>query len=83
MTFKQWVLDLFKDERGSTSMKPVIGLFLSLCLGGTLIANSFSHGDVKPADSLVEIVGLVIVAMVAGDTLDKFSHKKKKEDEVN
>lgn len=77
MNFKQWLLDLFKDERGSTSMKPVIGLILSLCLGGTLIANSFSHGDIKPAESLVNMVAMVIIAMVAGDTLDKFSHKKK------
>lgn len=79
MTFKQWVIDLFKDERGSTSMKPVIGLFLALCLGSTLIANSFSHGDVKPSDSLVEWVAITLIAMVAGDTVDKFSKRKSNE----
>ena len=79
MTFKQWVIDLFKDERGSTSMKPVIGLFLALCLGSTLIANSFSHGDVKPSDSLVEWVAITLIAMVAGDTVDKFSRRKSNE----
>lgn len=82
MTFKQWVLDLFKDERGSTSMKPVIGLFLALCLGGTLLANSFTHGDIKPSDSLVEWVAITLIAMVAGDTVDKFSKKKSDETPV-
>ena len=34
MTFKQWALDLFKDERGSTSIKPVVGFMCALFLLG-------------------------------------------------
>ena len=30
MTFKQWVLELFKDERGSISIKPVVSFLGSI-----------------------------------------------------
>ena len=77
MTLKEFVLDLFKDERGSISMKPLIGFMCSLFLCITLLANSFSHGDVRPSDKLVEAVRLSTIATVAGDTWDKFSKKKE------
>ena len=49
MNFKQWVIDLFKDERGSTSVKPVIALLGALFLSVTMTINSFSHSDFAPA----------------------------------
>lgn len=73
MTLKEWIVDLFKDERGSTSIKPVIAFVGLLFLGVTLIANSFSHGDVKPSEALVETVGLVVIIAISADTGDKFS----------
>ena len=30
MTFKQWIIELFKDERGSISVKPVIAFIGAL-----------------------------------------------------
>jgi hypothetical protein len=75
MKFKEWVIDLFKDERGSTSMKPVIGLFLALCLGTALVVTSVSKLQIKPSDTLVQWVAITLISMVAGDTLDKFSKK--------
>ena len=77
MTFKQWVLDLFKDERGSTSIKPVVGFMCALFLCITLTANSFSHETIKPSDALVDAVMYVCIAALIGDTGDKFSLKKK------
>lgn len=77
MNFKQWVLDLFKDERGSTSIKPVVGFMCSLFLCITLTANNFSHGDIKPSDALVDAVMYIAIAALIGDTGDKFSLKKK------
>lgn len=77
MNFKQWVLDLFKDERGSTSIKPVVGFMCSLFLCITLTANSFSHGDIRPSDALVDAVMYIAIAALIGDTGDKFSLKKK------
>ena len=77
MNFKDWVLDLFKDERGSTSIKPVVGFMCALFLCITLTANSFSHGDIKPSDALVDAVMFICIAAIGGDTADKFSFKKK------
>ena len=79
MTFKQWVIDLFKDERGSTSIKPLISFLGALFLCSTMLTNSFSHGDIKPADSLVNAVMIITLAGIGGDSLDKFSFKKKEE----
>ena len=77
MNFKEWILDLFKDERGTTSIKPVVGFMCALFLCITLTTNSFSHGDIKPSDSLVDAVMFICIAAIGGDTADKFSHKKK------
>lgn len=79
MTFKQWIIELFKDERGSTSVKPVIAFMGALFLCATLTANSFSHKDFKPSDTLVNAVLIMTIAGIGGDTWDKFS-KKKTED---
>jgi len=77
MTFKEWALDLFKDERGVTSTKPVVGFICALFLCVTLTINSFSHGDIKPSDGLVDAVMYICIAALLGDTGDKFSLKKK------
>ena len=82
MNFKKWLVDLFKDERGSTSIKPVIAFLGALFLCGTMAANSFSHGDIKPSDTLVDAVMVITAIGMGADTLDKFSHKKKDEDTV-
>ena len=77
MNFKQWIVDLFKDERGSNSIKPVIAFVGSLFLCGTMLANSFSHADFAPSPELVNAVMLITAIGMGADTLDKFSHKKK------
>ena len=48
MNFKQWVIDLLKDERGSTSVKPVIAFVGAMFLCVTMMLNSFSHADFAP-----------------------------------
>lgn len=79
-TFVNWLKDLFKDERGSTSIKPVVALIGALFLCGTMCANSFSHGDVKPSSDLVNAVMIITCLGMGADTLDKFSFKKKDEE---
>jgi hypothetical protein len=74
MTFKNWIVDLFKDERGSTSIKPVIAFLGSTFLCGTMLANSFSHGDIKPSEDLVNAVMIITAIGMGADTLDKFSY---------
>lgn len=80
MNFKKWIIDLFKDERGSTSVKPVIAIMGALFLCVTMTVNSFSHGDMKPADTLVDAVMIITAIGMGADSLDKFSMKSKKEE---
>ena len=79
MTFKKWVIELFKDERGSTSIKPLVAFVGTLFLCGTLVANSFSHGDIKPSDALVDAVMIITAIGMGADSLDKFSKRKPEE----
>jgi hypothetical protein len=80
MNFKQWIIDLFKDERGSTSIKPVIAFVGALFLCGTMLANSFSNKDFAPSPELVNAVMVITAIGMGADTLDKFSSKKKEDE---
>ena len=81
MKFKEWVIEIFKDERGSISVKPVSAMIGALFLCITMMLNSFSHADFAPSPELVNAVMLITGIGMGADTLDKFSHKKK-EDEM-
>ena len=83
MTFKQWIIDLFKDERGSTSIKPIVAFVGTLFLCVTMTINSFSHEDFKPADSLVDAVMVITAIGLGADSLDKFSKRKPEEPNNN
>ena len=75
MTFKEWIIDLFKDERGSTSVKPVVAFTGTLFLCVTMTLNSYSHESFKPAESLVNAVLVITAIGMGADTLDKFTKK--------
>jgi hypothetical protein len=79
MNLKNWIIDLFKDERGSTSIKPVIALLGALFLCSSMMICSFSHNDVKPSPELINAVMIITAIGMGADTLDKFSHKKKED----
>jgi len=75
MTFKEWIIDLFKDERGAISIKPVVAFIGALFLCGTMLANSFSEDRFKPSDKLVDAVMVITAIGMGADTLDKFTKK--------
>lgn len=79
MNFQQWIIDLFKDERGSTSIKPVVAFIGTLFLCSAMTINSFSEKHFKPADSLVDAVMIITAIGLGADSLDKFSKKKPEE----
>jgi hypothetical protein len=79
MKFKEWVVELFKDERGSISVKPVIAFVGAMFLCVTMILNSFSHAEFAPSPELVNAVMIITGIGMGADTMDKFSHKKKEE----
>jgi hypothetical protein len=80
MKFKEWVIELFKDERGAISIKPVVAFVGAMFLCVTMILNSFSHADFAPSPELVNAVMIITGIGMGADTVDKFSHKKKEEE---
>jgi len=77
VTFKEWIIDLFKDERGQASIKPVIALIGTIFLCVTMTINSLSQKDFNPNAELVYAVMAITIAGMGSDTLDKFSFKRK------
>jgi hypothetical protein len=81
MKFKEWIVELFKDERGSISIKPVVAFLGAIFLCSTMTANSFSEEHFKPAAELVNAVMVITAIGMGADSLDKFTAKKKDDDE--
>jgi hypothetical protein len=81
-TIIKWVSGLFKDEKNSPSSKRFVGILCGLTLCITLYVNSYTHGDIKPADSLVNSVALLAFGCLGLSSVDKFTAAKK-EDNVN
>lgn len=75
MNFKQWITDLFKDERGLTSVKPLIAFIGTLFLCGTMCVPNFN-----PSSELINAVMIITIVGMGGDTIDKFSLKNKPTD---
>jgi hypothetical protein len=72
-----WVSGLFKDENGTPSSKRFVGIVCALTLCITMYVNSYSHGDIKPADSLVNAVALLAFGCLGLSSADKFIAMKK------
>ena len=70
--------NLLHDENGSTSSKRVAGLICVIFLNVTLLANSFSHGDIKPSDILVQTIGMLAVACLGLTSIDKYTKNRNK-----
>ena len=71
-----WINGLFKDEKGSPSSKRFIGILCGITLCITLYVNSYSHGDIKPADTLVNAVALLAFGCLGLASVDKIWGKK-------
>jgi ABC-type transport system involved in cytochrome c biogenesis permease subunit len=78
-----WVSGLFKDESGSPSSKRFVGIIAGLSLCITLYVNSYSHGDIKPSDTLVNAVALLAFGCLGLSSVDKFTALKKDIKEAN
>lgn len=75
--FKNWILELTKDERGSFSVKPVIAIIGALFLCVMLAIDCLTTIDLEPSESLVEAVVVITAIGMGADSLDKFSFKNK------
>lgn len=76
MDIKAFLLDLFRDERGSISIKPVIAFIGSMVLCTTMVFSSVSRVLVDPSDALVNAVLVITCIGLGADSVDKFSYKK-------
>ncbi len=78
---KDWIIELFKDERGVASIKPVAAAICTVFLCVTMTITSFAK-DMKPADTLVDAVMFIALVGMGSDTFDKFSTRNlpKKEE---
>jgi hypothetical protein len=74
-----WMGGVLQDETGTPSSKRVVGLLCGITLCITLYANSFSHGDIKPSDILVEAVTALAFGCLGLSSIDKIWGKKKTE----
>ena len=82
-----------KDFSGLSKdpLERFVGIICALTLCITMYVNSYSHGDVKPADSLVNAVALLAFGCLGLSSADKFIAMKKdvanatkqEEEEVN
>lgn len=75
---KNFFSSMFTDENNTASSKRLAGIICIICLNATLIANSFSHGDIKPSDTLVNAVAAVAFGCLGLTTVDKFTKMRKK-----
>jgi ABC-type transport system involved in cytochrome c biogenesis permease subunit len=78
-----WVSVLFKDESGSPSSKRFVGIIAGLSLCVTLYVNSYTHGDIKPSDTLVNAVALLAFGCLGLSSVDKFTSLKKNIKDAN
>ena len=74
-----WINGLFKDEKGSPSSKRFIGILCGITLCITLYVNSYTHGDIKPADTLVNAVAMLEFGCLGLASVDKIWGKREGE----
>jgi fluoride ion exporter CrcB/FEX len=80
-----WINGLFKDEKGSPSSKRFVGILGALTLFATLFANSFSHLDQAPSESLVNAVALLsfgALGITGAERIFSKNNKKEEKDAV-
>lgn len=76
-----WLGGLLKDERGTPSSKRFVGIIAGLSLCITMYANSYTHGDVKPSDTLVNAVAMLAFGALGLASVDKIWGKKDSNNE--
>jgi len=73
---KEFFKQLLSDESGNYSSKRLGGLICVLALVVSLIANTFTHGDIKPAEYLVDAVALFAFGSLGLTSIDKFTKNR-------
>jgi len=77
VSLKTWVINLFEDERGMTSIKPVIAFLGAVFLCVSMIINGI-HPAYEPADFFVEAIMIITAIGMGADSIDKFSTSRRR-----
>ena len=78
---KKFFAQIFQDEKGRFSSKRFIGIVSGLTLCVTMYVNSYSHGDIKPSDTLVNAVAMLSFGSLGLASVDKVFGKKEENNE--
>jgi len=79
---KKFFTQIFTDERGSFSSKRFIGIISGLTLCITMYVNSYTSGDIKPSDTLVNAVAMLSFGCLGLASIDKVFNKNNKIDKL-
>lgn len=75
---KKFFKELLSDESGHYSSKRLGGLLCVLALVVSLVANTFTHGDIRPAEYLVDAVALFAFGALGLTSIDKLTRIRNK-----
>jgi hypothetical protein len=75
MKLLNFIGGLFKDEKGSVSMKRLCGLACTITLCATLYANSFTEAHFAPSVPLVDAVALLAFGCLGLTSVEKIMKK--------
>ena len=78
---KKFFAQIFQDEKDRFSSKRFIGIVSGLTLCVTMYVNSYSHGDIKPSDTLVNAVAMLSFGSLGLASVDKVFGKKEENNE--
>jgi len=73
---KNFFTSLLSNESGQQSTKRLLAMVGMLFLCVTMMLNSYSHQEIKPAPELVSAIEVIVIACIGATSLDKFSKKK-------
>lgn len=80
-----WINGIFKDETGTPSSKRFVGVLCGVSLCISLYVNTYTHGDIKPSDTLVNAVTMLAFGCLGLASIDKIwgkkTHKVEKENQ--
>ena len=79
---KNFIKSMLSDESGNVSSKRFVGIIAGLSLCITMYVNSYSHGDIEPADSLVNAVAMLSFGCLGLASVDKVFGKKLNNDKT-
>lgn len=79
---KKFFTQIFQDEKNRFSSKRFIGILSGLTLCITMYINSYTHGDIKPSDTLVNAVAMLSFGCLGLASVDKAFGKKPNNNEI-